>query len=131
MRNYYSINAIKHIENIADNIIMRELELYSYDINIENYEEMLAGMTTAEWPEDLLQYRGKGADQIPDDVEAIVNELNYRDRIRALLKTEKAERDKSLKVYESLLNKIPENSRQSEIDKAVTRKNGKQQEIGK
>lgn len=110
---------------------MRELELYSYDINIENYEEMLAGMTTAEWPEDLLQYRGKGADQIPDEVEAVVNELNYRDRIRALLKTEKAERDKSLKVYETLLNKIPENDRQAEIDKAVTRKNSKQQEIGK
>lgn len=106
---------------------MRERELYSYDLNIQNYTLMLADMTDQDWPEHLEQYRGKTADQIPDEFDAICNELNYRDRVTALLKTEKSEREKSRRVYEALLSQIPEKDRATLLQAAAARFHNTQQ----
>ena len=125
MRNYYTINEEQHKANIADNIVLREAELYAYDLNIENYTRLLADLTDQEWPEYLLEYKGKSADQIPDEFDAICNELNYRDRIAALLKTEKAEREKSRRIYEVLIGQLEQNERSQLINAADVRRKQK------
>lgn len=124
---YLSISTDDHKKNIADALVMRERELYQYDVNITNYTAMLADLPTGEWPENLVQYRGKPIDQVPDELDAEVDALNYRDRLRKLLKTEKAERAKSLRVYETLLSQMPSDKvkLQQDVDAAVVRLAGK------
>ena len=125
--NYLSISPDDHKKNIADALVMRERELYQYEINITNYSAMLADLPIGEWPENLVQYRGKPLDQVPDELDAEVDSYNYRDRLRKLLKTEKAERAKSLRVYETLLSQMDKDmvKLQEEVDAAVIRISGK------
>lgn len=124
--NYLSISPDDHKKNLADALVMRERELYQYEINITNYSAMLADLPIGEWPENLVQYRGKPLDQVPDELDAEVDALNYRDRLRKLLKTEKAERAKSLRVYQTILSQMPTDKTklQEAVDAAVLRTKG-------
>lgn len=123
---YLSITPAQQKNNLADALVMREQELYQYDVNITNYSAMLAELPTGEWPENLVQYRGKPLDQVPDELDAEVDALNYRDRLRKLLKTEKAEREKSLRVYQTILSQMPTDKvkLQEAVDAAVLRIKG-------
>ena len=123
---YLSITPAQHKNNLADALVMREQELYQYELNITNYTAMLAELPTGEWPENLVQYRGKPLDQVPDELDAEVDALNYRDRLRKLLKTEKAERAKSLRVYQTILAQMPTDKvkLQEAVDAAVLRIKG-------
>ncbi len=124
---YLSISQDDHKKNTADALVMRERELYQYDVNITNYTAMLADLPEGEWPENLVQYKGVPLEQVPDELDAEVDAYNYRDRLRKLLKTEKAERAKSLRVYETLLSQMDKNvvKLQEEVDAAVIRIGGK------
>lgn len=106
---------------IADSVVMREREIFSYDLNISNYTVMLASLPDDDWPEHLAQYKTSTLDQVPDEHDAIVADYQYRDRLRGLLKTEKAERNKSFRVYEVLLNQLPEQQRSTLIEEAMVR----------
>lgn len=121
--NYRTITTADLEIVIADNIVHREREVFSYDINITNYEALLASLPQEEWPEHLVQYKGLTADKIPDEYDDICNQLNYRDRIRGLLKTERAERDKSQRVLDVLVAQIPENKREAALQAAIQRLN--------
>lgn len=123
---YLSISPDDHQNNLADALVMREAEIYQYDINIENYERMLSALPQGDWPDHLIQYKGKPADQVPDEYDNDVIALNYRDRLRTLLKTEKAERKKSELVYETLKAQLPteKNALQAAVDAAVVRVKG-------
>lgn len=118
---YLSISNEQRLATIAANIVMREREVMSYDLNIINYESMLAGMTAEEWPDHLAQYKTATLDQVPDEYDQAVADLQWRDRIRGLLKTERAERAKSFSIYQALLNHIPEADRQAAVDAALAR----------
>ena len=102
---------------------MREREVFSYDINITNYEALLSSLPQQDWPEHLVQYKGLTADKIPDEYDDICNQLNYRDRIWGLLKTERAERDKSQRVLDVLVAQIPENELEAALQAAIQRLN--------
>lgn len=65
---------------IAKGVLAREQELFSYELNIENYEAILAQ-----------------PDVSPE----------FRKRVSELLKTENAEREKSLQLYRALKTLIP------------------------
>jgi hypothetical protein len=118
---FYTINQTNVTNAIADAVVGREQELFSYDMNIVNYEIMLAGLPEGEWPENLAQYKRSTLDQVPDQLDEIVNQYQYRDRIKMLLKTERLERTKSFKIYEALLSRIPEADRSSVIAAAQAR----------
>lgn len=117
----YTINDSNKKEAVANAVVHREREIFSYDLNITNYEAMLAALPQGEWPADLVQYKHSTLDQVPDHLDASVSELQYRDRIRYLIKTERAERNKSWHVYQALLAQIPEAERASAIAAAVAR----------
>ncbi len=120
-RTFHTITEQDNSDTIAENIVHREREVYHYDLNIENYEALLQTLPTDEWPEHLVQYRGKSADQIPDEFDELCNQLNYRDRVRGLLKTERQELAKAEAVLNVLLEKIPENERETKIAAALQR----------
>lgn len=120
-RTFHTITEQDNSDTIAENIVHREREVYHYDLNIENYEALLQTLPTEDWPEHLVQYQGKTADQIPDEYDYICNQLNYRDRVRGLLKTERQELAKAEAVLNVLLEKIPENERETKIAAALQR----------
>lgn len=118
---FYTINQQKHLETLAEAAVIREQEIFQYDVNITNYEAMLTAMPQNDWPENLVQYRNSTPDQIPDELDQVVADYQYRDRLRYLLKTEKIERNKSFKVYEAMLSQLPEDQRETLILAAHTR----------
>jgi len=118
---FYSVSNTDKYNILADNIVMREREIMSYDINITNYTAMLAALPEDEWPSHLAQYKAATLDQVPDEFDDIVSQYQYRDRLRYLIKTEKAERAKSFRVYEALIAQIPEAERDTLIGAAISR----------
>ena len=118
---FYSVSNTDKYNILADNIVMREREIMSYDINITNYTAMLAALPEDEWPSHLAQYKTATLDQVPDELDDIVSQYQYRDRLRYLIKTEKAERAKSFRVYEALIAQIPEAERDTLIGAAISR----------
>lgn len=120
-RQFLTITETNNSDTIAENIVHREREVYQYDLNIENYEALLLTLPTDEWPEHLVQYQGKSADQIPDEYDDICNQLNYRDRVRKLLKTEKQELAKAEQILGVLMSKIPENELETAVQAALLR----------
>jgi len=118
---FYSVSNADKYNILADNVIMREKEIMSYDINIANYTAMLAALPDDEWPSHLAQYKTATLDQVPDEFDDIVSQYQYRDRLRYLIKTEKAERGKSFRVYEALVTQLPEAERDTLIAAAIAR----------
>ena len=118
---FYSVSNTDKYNILADNIVMREKEIMSYDINIANYTAMLAALPDDEWPSHLVQSKAATLDQVPDEFDDIVSQYQYRDRLRYLIKTEKAERAKSFRVYEALVTQLPEADRDNLIAAAIAR----------
>lgn len=118
---FYSVSNADKYNILADNIVMREKEIMSYDINITNYTAMLAALPQDDWPNHLAQYANATLDQVPDEFDDIVSQYQYRDRLRFLIKTEKAERAKSFRVYEALIAQLPEAERDTLITAAIAR----------
>lgn len=118
---FYTINTEAKYAAIADAIVGREREIFSYELNISNYEAMLAALPDTEWPENLVQYKNVTLDRVPDELDEQVNSYQYRDRLRFLVKTEKLERSKSVRVYEALISQLPEDQRDALIAAAHER----------
>ena len=107
MADYVTISSDDEITHLADAFVGRELEVFHYDTNIANYSAMLAALPQGEWPAELAPYKGENPDAYPvDQIDAISN-LEFRDRINSLLRTEKIERGKSALVLATLRARIP------------------------
>ncbi len=126
--NFYTITNEYQTNIIAEAIVAREQEIFFYDMNITNYTILLSTLPQDDWPQHLVQYKEVSLDQVPDEYDEIVNDYQYRDRIKYLLKTEKTERNKSAKIYETLLSRLPENTRQEIILEAKQRLDSKIQQ---
>lgn len=96
----------EHLNNLVAAAFNRELEIYQYQINVDNYAVMLAALPQENWPDDLIQYKEAAIDKLPesldDDAILAISEHQYRDRIRNLLRTEKVEQSKSVRVRDAL-----------------------------
>lgn len=81
----------------------RRAEVAQYDLNIAMYTTILASLPT-EWPERLLQYRGRldhqaAAAEVDDlDDVALLAQLLYADQCRAAIRTEMLERTKAAAI---------------------------------
>jgi hypothetical protein len=119
--NFYTITQENEINVIAEAIVAREQEIFYYDMNITNYTILTSTLPQDDWPANLVSYKQLPLEQVPDEFYDIVNEYQYRDRIKILLKTEKTERNKSVKIYETLLSRLPEENRAEIIAAAKLR----------
>lgn len=88
----------------------RELEIHNYQTNIDLYSASLAVMPDGEWPEALAPFAATKIDDLPeampDDDVALVSSWQHRDRLRRLLRTERAEMAKSMLVLDVLKGQI-------------------------
>lgn len=110
---YGGVVQADHEKQLAQSILMREQEVYQYQLNIYNFEEMLAGMAAilpVEWPENLLQYRSWDKDRLvatlDDQTLETVTSLLFRDQLRMRIRTEKIEQKKAQLVLYSLKAKV-------------------------
>ena len=123
---FFTINNTQLSDTIAESIVHREREIFAYDLNIVNYETALAAMPQGDWPEHLVQYQNSTLDQVPDEYDTIVSEYQFRDRLRYLLKTERAERLKTFKIYEALVAQLPADQIETLVAQAQVRINAAQ-----
>lgn len=96
--------------NLVQNAYHREMEVYSYQVNIDNYASMLSVLPTDEWPVGLAQYQGADVASLPhslsDEYISTISDYQYRDRIRSLIRTERIEQAKASRVLEALKAQI-------------------------
>lgn len=90
------VNQEQEDNEYAVAIIGREREIANYRFNERNYSRMLDGMSSlGDWPERLVQHKGKPsqkvAELLDDDDFDLWSQHTYRDQLRVLLRTSRAE----------------------------------------
>lgn len=95
------------------NAYYREVEIYSYQVNIDNYSAMLLALPSEDWPQNWVAFKGVKVEELPhslsdDDVQAI-SDYQYRDRLRSLIRTERAEQNKTIRIRDVLKAQIGDN----------------------
>lgn len=95
----------KRIEDLANNVVVRYHEIYSYDVNINNYKLIIEN-SISEYPKHLERFKAADVDYSVQKVDVedleLLAELQQRDRCEAILRTEIFERAKSVKILEAL-----------------------------
>jgi hypothetical protein len=100
----------EHLNNLVVAAFHREMEVYQYQINIDNYGVMLAALPQDNWPDNLVQYKEAAIDKLPESLDdasiVLIADYQYRDRLRNLLRTEKVEQNKAIRVRDALKSQI-------------------------
>lgn len=102
-----SITEEERLRTLAINVVSRELEVNSYDINIRNYTDILNGLPTGEWPQEILPYKYGDIASVPHEHVEMFSKFSFRDRLDYLLRTEVNERTKAYMLYETMYNQLP------------------------
>jgi len=96
---------------LAEKAVEREHEVFHYQVNIDNYTAMLETLPKGPWPEDIAVYVGTNQQDVPMAVPPekidLVATYMWRDRVAALLVSEKIEQAKAKHVYDTVLAAIP------------------------
>jgi hypothetical protein len=104
------ITTQEHLNNLVVAAFHREMEVYQYQINIDNYGVMIAALPQGDWPSNLLSYKNATTDSLPESLDdadvASVADYQYRDKIRNLLRSEKVEQSKARRVRDALKSQI-------------------------
>jgi hypothetical protein len=104
------ITTQEHLNNLVVAAFHREMEVYQYQINIDNYGVMLAALPQDGWPSDLLTYKNTPSEALPESLDdvviGLVADYQYRDKIRNLLRSEKVEQSKARRVRDALKSQI-------------------------
>jgi hypothetical protein len=104
------ITTQEHLNNLVVAAFHREMEVYQYQINVDNYGVMLAALPQDDWPSALLPYKNATTDSLPEDLDdasvALIADYQYRDKIRNLLRSEKVEQSKASRVRDALKSQI-------------------------
>jgi len=101
--NFFTITEGYRTAYIAAAIIAREEEIFSYDLNLENYMRVLAELPKGDCPAHLKKGQPKNTEQAIEQSDYL-----FRDEVRGRLLAEQIERRKSERVYQALLAQIPE-----------------------
>jgi len=104
------LNDQEKLASLVMNSFHREMEIYGYQLNIDNYGAMLSALPSEDWPAELAAFRAVKTEDLPheltDDQVAQIADLQYRDRLRVLVRTEKAEQNKSVRIRDVLKSQI-------------------------
>lgn len=104
------ITNTEHLNNLVQAAYYRELEVYQYQLNIDNYNAMLTALPSDGWPAHLVGYATATIDQLPieladADVD-LINDYKYRDGLRIAVRSERAEQSKTIRVLNALKSQI-------------------------
>jgi len=96
--------------SLVMNAFHREMEVHSYQVNINNYTLMLEKLPKGEWPTDIAMYWNVPISDLPMNINiedvARINDYQYRDQITKLLRTELMEQNKSKQILEVIKDQI-------------------------
>jgi hypothetical protein len=102
----------EHLNNLVGAAFHRELEIYQYQINVDNYSVMLTALPQDSWPDALLPYKDAAIEKLPESLDdasiILIADYQYRDRLRNLLRTERVEQSKAIRVRNALKSQIGE-----------------------
>jgi hypothetical protein len=97
-------------DNLVRNAFHRETEVDDYQTNIDNYTLMLQALPQGEWPAEIAQYAAVTVDKLPpdmpDETVLLISNYQFRDRLKATLRTEKVEQSKANHVKNALKTRI-------------------------
>jgi hypothetical protein len=100
----------EHQDNLIFNAYHRENEIYSYQMNIDNYIHMIDAIPSAPLPESLSGYAKTEVIDLPlelsDDDVQLVTDFQYRNRLLATIRTERAEQGKATRIRDALKAQI-------------------------
>ena len=100
----------EHLNNLVVAAFHREMEVYQYQINIDNYGVMISALPQGDWPDSLIAYKNSTTEALPESLDdatvASIADYQYRDRIRNLLRSEKVEQGKASRVRDALKSQI-------------------------
>jgi hypothetical protein len=122
----------KRTQDLADNVVARTHEVYQYDLNISNYQTILAA-SDGVYPEHLLALKDLPADQAvaqcPIEDLAELAELQQYVRVSFLIRSEIVERTKANGILQVLVTQLQAvlpvvADYDAAIDAAVARRNG-------
>jgi len=102
---------------LAFNIVHREREVSGYQINIDNFTQMLTTLPQGDVPSDIAQYVGAKPDNhtkiddlplsFSDEQIDLISKYQYRVDLTLRVRTEKAEQNKAKAVLNALKSQIP------------------------
>jgi hypothetical protein len=108
---YLTITNQETINSLAINIVYREREVHQYQINIDNYTQMLAVLPQGEPTAEIAQYLNTKTEDLPSslalELVLAITDYQYRDRISFLIRTETIEQSKSKRILEAMKSQIP------------------------
>jgi hypothetical protein len=116
------INTEKIIADLSDNIVMRSNEIYLYDLNIDNYEHIVATYTS-DYPDHMEYLVGVSpsdavANCLPEHLEELAQIIQCRNASN-ILKTEIIERTKCQMILDTLVSKLHNITTDEEYDAAI------------
>jgi hypothetical protein len=104
------ITNTEHLNNLVQAAYYRELEVYHYQLNIDNYTVMLTALPSDGWPAHLVGYAASTTDQLPFEMSDadvdLINDYQYRDRLRISVRSERVEQSKTARVLDALKSQI-------------------------
>ena len=114
---YLTITDQDTINMLAFNIVHREREVNGYQINIDNFTQMLTALPQGDVPSDIAQYIGTKPDNhtkiddlplsFSDEQIDLISKYQYRVDLTLRVRTEKAEQNKAKAVLNALKSQIP------------------------
>jgi hypothetical protein len=97
-------------DSFVFNAYHREVEIHQYQINIDNYAAILSQLPQGDWDSDIQDYVNTPVLELPhsltDEQVDRINNFQYRDRLRGLIRTERAEQNKSQRILDALKSQI-------------------------
>jgi hypothetical protein len=114
---YLTITDQDTINMLAFNIVHREREVNGYQINIDNFTQMLTVLPQGDVPSDIAQYVGAKPDNhtkiddlplsFSDEQIDLISKYQYRVDLTLRVRTEKAEQNKAKAVLNALKAQLP------------------------
>lgn len=124
---YLTINPQDTIDALAMNVVHREREVHQYQINIDNYTQMLAALPQGEVPADLAPYMDTPTEELPSFIPLetfqLIADYQYRKRITYLIRTEAIEQSKAKRVLDALKAQIPADQLETLVADALVKVN--------
>jgi hypothetical protein len=119
----------KKIQDLADNVVMRTHEVYQYDLNISNYQAILAS-NDGSYPVHLRSLINlsddQAVEQCPIEDLAELAELQQYTRVSKLIRSEIVERTKANGILQVLVTQlrtlVGEDAYEATVDAAVARR---------
>jgi hypothetical protein len=122
------ISNAEKLASLADNIVARTYEVHSYEVNVNNYEAILANIGNIEISDRMQELRvmspEEAANQATTEELELLGQVQQFDRVSFLVKTEKIEMAKAQSVLDVLISQLPSGSvGDTAIQAAIDRRN--------